>query len=181
MRWQHAVQSSLQTGDQFARACCGGDFGAGGREIPFHVTANDQDQHVEVVSSGSGKFALTIQVKDNFGFVYNSKLPALGNRSEGLRVLSQTWNASRDTLTLEVAGKPGRSYELDLVNSMPNASANRASVASVEGGDHFIEGGQDTIEITFPSDTSEQYAHRKVVLRFLVFPDVKGKRVKAGK
>ena len=53
---------------------------SGRRAIPFHVTPNDQDQHVEVVSSGSGKFALTIQVKDNFGFVYNSKLPALGNR-----------------------------------------------------------------------------------------------------
>jgi glycogen debranching enzyme len=148
----------------------------GRRAIPFHVTPNDQDQHVEVMSSGSGKFVLTIQVQDNFGVAYNSSLPALGSRSEGMRILSQTWSASRDALTLEVSGAAGQAYELKLSNPMPGDSVNRSGITSVEGGDHFFtEDGVDKIRIQFPVDSLERYAHRKVVLHFSVVPTVNAK------
>jgi glycogen debranching enzyme len=141
------------------------------RAIPFHVTANDDDQHVEIETKGSSKSIITILLSDNFGITYNSTLPALGSASEGLRIVTQTWSAARDTLTLDVAGASGQTYYLNLTNSMGNASAKRAVVAQVEGGDHFFTGdGVDRIRIHFPDDNLGQYTHRKVVLHFKVLP-----------
>jgi hypothetical protein len=153
----------------------------GGRAIPFHVTANDDDQHVEIQTRISSKSVITISLSDNFGVSYNSTLPALGSTSQGLRVLSQTWSAGHDVLTLEVAGVSGQAYNLILSNSMGNASAKGAVVGQVEGGDHyFTEDGVDRIRIHFPDDNLGQYTHRKVVLHFIVFPRHVSQKTKPG-
>ncbi len=82
----------------------------------FHVTANDQDQHVEARLSSSGKSILTIRVRNDFGIAYNSEPSSSREPSQGLRILSQAWSTDRETLTLEVAGKAGGAYELGLFN-----------------------------------------------------------------
>src|ERR1700744_437814 len=139
------------------------------RAIPFHVTANDDDQHVEIETKGSSKAVITIRLRDNFGVAYNPALPPLGSASQGLRILSQAWSAGHDVLTIEVAGAPGHSYDLDLSNSVQNA-ANRGTLYQVEGGQHFFQDGLDKIRIRFPDDDLGQYTHRKVVLHFMVLP-----------
>jgi hypothetical protein len=74
-------------------------------------------------------------------------------------------------LTLEVAGASGQTYDLNLTNSMGNASVKGAQVGQVEGGIHFVDvDGIDKIRIGFPDDNSGQYTHRKVVLHFVVWP-----------
>src|SRR3984957_17537383 len=141
------------------------------RAIPFHVTATDDDQHVEIQTKGSSKAIITILLRDNLGIAYDSTLPPLGNTSQGLRVLSQSWSASRDTLTLDVAGKAGCDYGLGIFDNGKSLMAGQGALASVEGGDRVTskqndEKGAEKIKITFPAENSGEYAHRKIVLHF---------------
>jgi glycogen debranching enzyme len=151
------------------------------RTIPFHVTANDDDKHVEIETKGSSKSVITIRLSDNFGVTYNSTLPPLGSASKDLRILSQTWSAGHDILTIEVAGASGQTYDLILTNSMGNASAKGAILFQVEGGVHFFtEDGVHQIMIRFPDDNSGQYTHRRVVLHFAVLPTQVPQKAKPG-
>jgi len=58
-------------------------------------------------------------------FVLSNELPPLGSASRGLRVLSESWNAARTQLTLEVSGLAGSRYQLDVWNP--------GQISSVEG------------------------------------------------
>jgi hypothetical protein len=74
-------------------------------------------------------------------------------------------------LTVEVAGASGQAYDLNLTNSMRNASAKGAILAQVEGGDHFVDvDGVDKIRIHFADENQGQYTHRKILLHFMVLP-----------
>jgi glycogen debranching enzyme len=144
---------------------------AGRRAIPFHVTANDDDQHVEIQTKGSSKAVITILLRDNIGIAYDSTLPPLGSTSQGLRILSQTWSASRDTLTLDVSGKAGAEYELGVFDNGKSLMPSQSALASVEGGDRVTSSevsnkGEEKIKIAFPAENSGDYAHRTVVLHF---------------
>jgi hypothetical protein len=141
------------------------------RAIPFHVTATDDDQHVEIQTKGSSRAVITILLRDNIGVAYDSTLPPLGSPSEGLRIVSQAWSASRDSLTLDVAGKTGSNYELGVFDNGKSLIAGQSALASVEGGDRVTstqgeKKGEEKIIIAFPEENSSDYAHRKIVLHF---------------
>ena len=148
---------------------------SGRRAIPFHVTATDDDQHVEIQTKGSSKAVITILLRDNIGVAYDSALPPLGSASQGLRIVSQAWSASRDTLTLDVAGKAGCDYELGIFDNGTSLIAGQSALNSIEGGSLVTskknketgkETGEEKIKIEFPAENSGDYAHRKIVLHF---------------
>jgi glycogen debranching enzyme len=144
---------------------------AGRRAIPFHVTATDDDQHVEFESKGSSKAVITILLRDNIGVAYDAALPPLGSTSQGLRIVSQTWSVAHDTLTLDVAGKADCTYELGIFDNGKSLMAGQNALASVEGGDRVASSqvdkkGEEKIKIAFPAENSGDYAHRKIVLHF---------------
>jgi hypothetical protein len=64
-------------------------------------------------------------MKDDFELSESSTVPALGSTSHGLRVLSESWTPTRDSLTLLVSGAAGESYEL--------SAWNPGQIRSVEG------------------------------------------------
>jgi glycogen debranching enzyme len=138
------------------------------RAIPFHVTANDDDQHVEFEVKGSSKNVITILLHDNVGVSYDSTLPPLGSTSQGMLILSQTWSAAHDTLTLDVAGRPACNYELGVFDNGKSLMQGQSALTSVEGGDRMKSklGDQERINIAFPEGNSGDYAHRKIVLHF---------------
>jgi glycogen debranching enzyme len=137
------------------------------RAIPFHVTANDDDQHVEIQTKGSSKAVITISLRDNIGVAYDSTLPALGSPTEGLRIVSQTWSAGRDVLTLDVAGKAGCTYKLGLFDNGRSFMLGFSTLSAVEGADRVAsKQGEEKMKIAFPAENSGGYAHRKIVLRF---------------
>ena len=104
-----------------------------GRSVPFHVVTNAVDQHVITrFTSGSNASTLRIRLRDEFGVTYHSELPQLGSTSEGLRILGETWSASRDQLTLSVSGMAGHPYELSVWNA--------SQVTSVDGAEFVREG-----------------------------------------
>ena len=125
------------------------------------------DQHVEIQTKGSSKSVITILLRGNIGIAYDSTLPPLGSMSQGLRILSQTWSAAHDTLTLDVAGKAGCDYELGVFDNGESLVHGQGALASVEGGDLFASKmGEEKIKIAFPAGNSGDYAHRKIVLHF---------------
>jgi glycogen debranching enzyme len=141
------------------------------RAIPFHVTATDDDQHVEIQTKGSSKAVITILLRDNIGVAYDSTLPPLGSTSQGLRILSQTWSAARDSLSLDVAGKGGCDYELGIFDNGKSLMPGQSVLASVEGGERVTSSqidkkDEEKIKIAFPAENSGDYAHRKIVLHF---------------
>ena len=131
-----------------------------GRSLPFHVVASASDRHVAI------RFLLTqttstvrIRLKNDFGVGLSNVMPALGSASQGLRVLSETWNSGRTKLTLSLSGVAGKAYELLVWNP--------AQVASVSGG-RIGAAVQDLakLAVEFPPATAGAYVHQDVVLNF---------------
>lgn len=88
-----------------------------GRPIPFQLKPNENDQHLLTQFSLSpGPNTLRIRTRHDFAVSYASELPPLGHQSEGLRILSESWNPARTQLTLELEGLSGNSYNLLLFN-----------------------------------------------------------------
>ena len=126
-----------------------------GRSLPFKVQPNSNDQHVLVrfpVSGGPSN--LVIHLKNDFGLSLNSELPPLGSASRGLRVTSQSWNAAKTQLTLQVSGRAGSSYEM--------AVWNPAQISSVKGA--ALKNGK--LKIQMPTGPSESYVPQDVEIRF---------------
>jgi hypothetical protein len=130
-----------------------------GRNISFTVQKNAEDQHVVVkfpVPGGSSTLRLT--VRNDFGLSIHSELPALGSASEGLRVVSETWSENLDSLRLDVSGRPGKTYDLDLWNP--------AQVRAVDGGT-LPKSDQPRLQISFPGGGGQDYTHQQVVIHFI--------------
>ena len=140
-----------------------------GKPIPFQVETRESDQHIVVrFPITTGKYILRIRLLDDFEFSEQSALPMLGSASGGLRVLSETWSASRDQLTLEVSGAAGGEYELITWGSSP--------IEKLEGAESGHRLGWSTIWIQIPPSEVEQYPHKKVAIYFSSTPGKSEKR-----
>jgi glycogen debranching enzyme len=130
-----------------------------GRPVPFRLEQNAADQHVSVrFAVYGGPNLLRIRLKNDFGLSFNSTLPALGARSQGFRVISESWNVTRDALTLDVSGAAGGEYELGVWNPQ--------QIASVEGAELINANGEKKLRIRFEAKTAEPYPHEKIVIHF---------------
>jgi glycogen debranching enzyme len=115
-----------------------------GRGIPFHMEQHGNDQHV-MVHAGlvAGANTIRISVRNDFAITYSAKLPGLGSSSGGLRLLSETWNDSRDALTLETAGIAGHTYTLSVWGQQQIKTVDGARVAASDSiEESFAAGGQ---------------------------------------
>ena len=131
-----------------------------GRAVAFRAEANGDDQHVTVkFGVYGGPNELRIRVRNDFGFSYESRLPEPGSKSEGLRILSESWNSARDALTLEVQGRAGRAYELGLWNGKQVSSADGAELEA--GAD-----GPTKLRISMAEGSGARFVNGKVVLHF---------------
>jgi glycogen debranching enzyme len=131
-----------------------------GRSVAFHLEKNAADQHVTVhFAAYGGPNVLRIHLKNDFGLSFNSTLPPLGARSRGLRVVSESWNPSRDALTLDVSGAAGAQYELSVWNPQ--------QVVSVEGAELVkASDGEKKLRIHFYEDTGKRYLREKIIIHF---------------
>ncbi|HEV3511019.1 MAG TPA: hypothetical protein VGS05_04895 [Candidatus Sulfotelmatobacter sp.] len=127
-----------------------------GRSLPFKMQPNANDQHLAVRFPVNGNGAsLTIRVKNDFGLTLSNELPDLGSASRGLRVISESWNASRNQLTLDVSGRAGNRYELDVWNPSQASSVEGASLTKF-----------GKLEIQMPEGAAESYVAQKIVIYF---------------
>jgi hypothetical protein len=126
-----------------------------GRPLPFKLQPNNNDQHLSLrFPVYGGPNNLVIRVKNDFGLALSNELPALGSASRGLRVLSDSWNTSKTELTLDVSGRAGSRYELNVWNPGQVSSVDGAVVTNV-----------GKLEIQMPQGT-DSYLQQKVVIYF---------------
>jgi glycogen debranching enzyme len=127
-----------------------------GKPLPFKIQANSEDQHVALRFAVHARTnRVVIRVRNDFGLALTNELPALGSTSRGLRVISNSWNAARDQLTVEVSGLPGMGYELGVWNPEQISSVNGAVLTP-----------QGKIRIQIPAGKDTNYSHQTVVIHF---------------
>ena len=131
-----------------------------GRSLPFHVETNAGDQHVAVrLAAPEGTSTVRMRLKNDFDLGYANVLPALGAAGEGLRVLSESWNAARTQVTVALSGVAGKSYELSVWNP--------SQIASVEGGTmKSVNAEQAKLAVEFPAAARASYVRRDLVIKF---------------
>jgi glycogen debranching enzyme len=128
-----------------------------GRRVAVRVERNHEDQHVSMrFPINAGSSTLHIRLRNDFGYDIRSNLPPLGERSQELRVLSESWGAKNESLIVEVAGVPGKQYDLTL------RDANQ--IATVEGAKLITE-GEKRMRVQLPG-TGSSYVHGKIVIHF---------------
>jgi glycogen debranching enzyme len=126
-----------------------------GKAIAFRMEPHASDQHLIIAADlGAGSSTLKVRVRNDFAVSTANTLPALGSMSQGLRIRSQSWNAARDTLTIETEGLPGKTYTLSVWG--------KEQVKSVDGG-RLIFG--DRLEETFAPAASGEPVKQAVVIR----------------
>jgi len=131
-----------------------------GRPLPFRLEKNATDQHlITRFAVSAGPTMLRIRLRNDFGTVYASSLPPLGQTSEGLRILSESWSASRDTLTMELEGIPGSSYDLSYFRGDELTSVDGGSLAKTNAADGHIG-------VEIPQKDTDTSAKTKLVLHF---------------
>jgi hypothetical protein len=132
-----------------------------GRTQSLHVRENSADQHVTVnLPVTGGRSIVEIQMKDNFELSEPSTAPALGSTSHGLRVLSESWSQSRDSLSVLLSGASGENYELTAWNS--------GQIRSVEGGELERETAQQAkVRVQLPASTAGVDPQATVTFHFV--------------
>jgi hypothetical protein len=130
-----------------------------GKPLPVRDEVNGQDQHASIeFRTASQPQTLKIRAQHDFGLAVSSELPSLGNPSSGIRVTSERWSSSRDTLTLEISGASGRAYTLAIWNA--------GEIGAVEGGELFRDPqGRSGLRVAIPEAT-DPYGHVQVVIHF---------------
>ncbi len=127
-----------------------------GRPLPFEMQATANDQHLLVrFPVQAGRNNLVIHVKNDFGLALNNELPPLGSASRELRVLDESWNASRTQLTVDVSGRAGRGYELGVWDA--------AQISSVDGAS-LTKAGR--LAIRMPGEENEEYVPLRIEIHF---------------
>jgi hypothetical protein len=127
-----------------------------GRMLPFKLLPNSNDQHVSLrFPVADGSTVVVIRMKNDFGLALPNELPALGSASRSLRVLSESWNASKTQLTLEVSGRAGMSYQMEVWNPGQISSLDGAVLTKL-----------GKLEIQMPQGTADAYIQQKVVIHF---------------
>jgi glycogen debranching enzyme len=126
-----------------------------GQPVAFKMEPNANDQHLVVRVPLNESTRLVIRMQDDFGLSLSNRLPNLGSRSRELRVLDESWDAAKTQLRLNVSGRSGQRYQLDVWNS--------SAISAVDGGALTKPG---KLEIEIPRGEPDLYVPQSVVIHF---------------
>jgi len=140
-----------------------------GKPLAFRLEPGPSDQHLVVEAElAPGANTLKVRLRDDFSVSVANRLPPAGSVSQGLHILSESWNAARDTLTLETQGFPGKTYVLSVWGKEQIKSIDGARL----GSDAFLEE-------SFPSsESASEPRDQTVTLHFA--PLASAKHLKPG-
>jgi hypothetical protein len=122
-----------------------------GRAAKFDVQKNAADQHVSVNMPIDANSSVRIRVQDDFALSLDQDLPELGAASRNLHIVNETW--STDSVSYELAGLAGRTYEIGV----------RGAVASAEGAELSKDGR--SLRVTIPAGEAG-YRHARMIIHF---------------
>ncbi len=131
-----------------------------GHTVPFHVRQTASDLHVSVrFPAAEGMSTIRIHLKNDFGVGFSNVLPPLGSSSQGLRILSESWNSTHSQVSFVLSGLAGKRYDLSVWNP--------SQIASVRGG-KLNDASHDQAKLTveFPAAPEESYVRQDIVISF---------------
>ena len=131
-----------------------------GKPLAYKVEPTENDQHIAFrIPLRGERVILRVTVANDFAVDISSNMPQLGKESEALRMLSETWSATKDRLDLEVSGTAGQTYELDVRNS--------GQIANIEGAALVpaTQGEGSHISVTIPG-SFEGYSYSHIAIQF---------------
>ncbi len=129
---------------------------SGGGELKWERLAGVSDWHPGFdVEVPTGNSTLIIKVEGDFAVSTEPSLPLFGEPSSNLKILAQTWSQTGDVLDVQVSGRAGGEYRLNLFGG--------GAVAGVSGG-RLADGGA-TLTLRIP-DGDAGYARHTVEFRF---------------
>jgi hypothetical protein len=126
------------------------------RSIKFLVRPTTSDGHIHIrVPLGNEQATVRIRLRNSFALHNPVKLPLPGAKSWNLKIVSEIWSSRG--LTMQVAGIPGQSYEIEVHGN--------AKIASAEGAELLEAAGARRLRIAFPPGGSG-YVKKAVTLQF---------------
>ena len=133
---------------------------ANGRLQAFDQEIDTEHHHLKIqFGLKEGRNTVHIRVQRDFGVAYDFRLPALGSKSEDLRVLSETVRDGFAPMELETQGRPGATYEMTIWNP--------ALIDSVEGAELVKDAsGGAKLRIHFQQARDQEYEHQRVMIHF---------------
>jgi glycogen debranching enzyme len=131
------------------------DVRLNGKPVAFKLEPSAHDQHLTVRIPLHEPSTLVIHMRDDFGLSLSNQLPNLGSMSRELRVLDESWDATKTQLRLNVSGRSGQRYELGVWNS--------SAISSVDGGALTRLG---KLQIEIPKGEPDLYLPQSVVIHF---------------
>jgi len=124
------------------------------------VRQTASDLHVSVrFPAAEGMSTIRIHLKNDFGVGFSNVLPPLGSSSQGLRILSESWNSTHSQVSFVLSGLAGKRYDLSVWNP--------SQIASVRGG-KLNDASHDQAKLTveFPAAPEESYVRQDIVISF---------------
>ncbi|MFI5092956.1 MAG: amylo-alpha-1,6-glucosidase [Candidatus Acidiferrales bacterium] len=140
-----------------------------GRVQSFDNEISSEDHHVKIsIALKQGKNTIRIRAPGDFGVSYESQLPELGSKSEDLRILSKTIPDAHSPMELDLEGRAGTTYEMEVWNP--------GLIESVQGAELVKDaGGSAELRVQFAARTGEEYSRQRVVIYFRL-PKIKTQR-----
>src|SRR4030095_8564455 len=102
-----------------------------GQRLPSHIQKTSADQHITMqIPVRNSTSTIRIRLENDFGLAIDSRMPPLGSASLGLRAVSEAWDTSGTLLTVDFAGSPGRSYDINVWNPREVATVDGATLSA---------------------------------------------------
>ena len=120
---------------------------------------NGEDQHPTVsVPLSGGTTTITLRFRNDFRIEYPYTAPEQGAPSRNLKIVSETWNPTRDQLQLRIAGGGGASYDIPIYGDLAGVAAQGGTIQQREK--------QTVVHVSFPSGPSDVFSDQVVTLQF---------------
>jgi len=130
------------------------------RHLPFNIERHEVDQHVVLkITAPVGRTNVRLVFSDDFDVSYRSELPHLGATSEQLRILSESWSATRDQLTLTVSGVPNGVYKL--------IPSDASQLGKVDGADSRFAATGGYLLVKLPAAAGKSEARATITIHLL--------------
>ena len=130
-----------------------------GHPVKHQLNANSEDQHIEFAFRTRARATVGIQLRDDFDIEAPFSLPTPGQKSHGVRVISESWTRAHDQLKLQISGIEGTDYDFIVLGA--------DQVVRVEGGTLIpTSDGGKILRVQFPGASSDEYTSKTVGIEF---------------
>lgn len=127
-----------------------------GKEVTFNVSPMAQNIQVSLPAMQlNSNDVIEIKTKGGIGVYHNLQYLKLNEKDTHLKIEREAFDATTQTYTLSLAGKPGQSYAVEVFE--------RSSVKNIDGAVFKAQKGEKRIyTVTFPNEATEPFVNKTI-------------------